>query len=96
MTSKANDASSSWSTQHIRDILAVQSLSQIAKLSGRRLFDTSLDIGDHWIHRKLLIMRKREDTNVIDEAGVMYRRSMVYRLVKSVVFICQGSIIDIY
>ena len=95
VASESYNASASWSTQHICDIFAVESLSQIAKLGGRWLFDTSLDICDHWIHRKLLIMRKREDTDVVDEAGVMYRRSMVDGLMQSVFFVCHSGIINI-
>lgn len=95
VASKSNNASASRSTQHICDIFAVEPLSQIAKLGGRWLFNTSLDIGDHWIHRKLLVMREREDTDVVDEAGVMYRRSMVDGLMQSVFFVCHSGIINI-
>lgn len=95
MASESNNATTSWSGQDVCDIFTIQSLSQITQLGRWWFIHAGFDISDHRIHGKLLVMRKGENVDIVDEAGVVYGGAVIDRLVKGIVLLSHGGVIDI-
>ena len=63
---------------------------------GRRwLLHTGFNVSDHWVHGEFLIVRKSEDVDIVNESGMVNRGAVVDRLVKSVLLLCHGGVVDV-